>query len=90
MHPTIFGDNSKSFTTSENAPYVHFLRDGDKRSAARDGDNDVSGISNDCKSFTTSESTQTVYFPRDGDKRSAARDERMRRTGVAGDRGKPE
>ena len=27
MHPTIFGDNSKSFTTSENAPYVHFLRE---------------------------------------------------------------
>ena len=64
MHPTIFGDNSNGFTTSEIAAYVHFLRDGDKRSAARDGDNDVSGISNDCKSFTMSESTQTVYFPR--------------------------
>ena len=57
-------NNRKSFTTFEIAQMVYFLRDGDKRSAARDGDNDVSGISNDCKSFTMSESTQTVYFLR--------------------------
>ena len=37
---------------------------GDKRSAARDGDNGVSGISNDYNGFTTSEIAPYVHFPR--------------------------
>ena len=51
---------------------------------------DLSGISNGYNGLTTSEIALTFTFPDHGDKRSAARDERMRRTGVAGDRGKPE
>ena len=42
------------------------------------------------KGFIKYEVIQMVYFLRDGDKRSAARDERIRRPGVAGDRGKLE
>ena len=52
--------------------------------------NTIPEISNDYNGFTTSENALYVHFPRHGDKRSAARDERIRRTGVAGDRGKPE
>ena len=37
---------------------------GDKRSAARDGDNSVSGISNNYNGFTTSEIALCVHFPR--------------------------
>ena len=49
---------------------------------------DFPGISNDCNGFTTSEVALTFTFSALGDKRSAARDERIRRPGVAGDRGK--
>ena len=41
-----------------------FPAHGDKRSAARDGDNSVSGISNNYNGFTTSEIALCVHFPR--------------------------
>ena len=55
-------NSHNGLTTSEIAPYVYFFRRGDKRSAARDGDNGVSGISNNYNGFTTLENAPYVYF----------------------------
>ena len=57
-------NNYNGFTTSENALTFTIPAYKDKRSAARDGDNGVSGISNDYNGFTTSEIAPYVHFPR--------------------------
>ena len=80
-------NDCNGLTTSEIAPYVHFLRARGKSTllAIVIYINTISGISNDYNGFTTSEIALTFTIPAYKDKRSAARDGDNGVSGISND-----